>query len=58
MKIGLYFGTFNPIHVGYLIPATAENSDLEQMVSRYPHNPHKKNFARRLSSIANGTSSD
>jgi hypothetical protein len=28
------------------------------MVSRYPHNPHKKNFARRLSSIANGTSSD
>jgi nicotinate-nucleotide adenylyltransferase len=61
MKIGLYFGTFNPIHVGHLIIANhmAENSDLEQIwLVVTPHNPKKRNFARRLSSIANGTSSD
>lgn len=45
MKIGLYFGTFNPIHVGHLIIANhmAENSDLEQVwLVVTPHNPHKK----------------
>jgi nicotinate-nucleotide adenylyltransferase len=45
MKIGLYFGTFNPIHVGHLIIANyfAEFTDLEQIwIVVTPHNPLKK----------------
>jgi len=44
MKIGLFFGSFNPIHVGHLIIANymAENTDLEQVwFVVTPHNPLK-----------------
>jgi nicotinate-nucleotide adenylyltransferase len=48
MKIGLFFGSFNPIHIGHLVIANtmATSTDLEQVwfiVS--PQNPFKKNNA-------------
>lgn len=45
MKIGLYFGTFNPIHVGHLAIANhlVENSDLDQLwMVVTPLSPFKK----------------
>jgi nicotinate-nucleotide adenylyltransferase len=44
LKTGLFFGSFNPIHIGHMIIANymANNTDLDQIwfvVS--PHNPHK-----------------
>jgi nicotinate-nucleotide adenylyltransferase len=44
-KVGLYFGSFNPVHVGHLIVAKAalENTDLDELwfvVS--PENPAKR----------------
>jgi nicotinate-nucleotide adenylyltransferase len=45
MKVGLYFGSFNPIHVGHLIIANqlVEYSDLDQIwFVVTPHNPFKK----------------
>ena len=46
MKIGLFFGSFNPVHIGHLIIANtmATSTDLQQVwfvVS--PQNPFKKN---------------
>ncbi|WP_406685180.1 nicotinate (nicotinamide) nucleotide adenylyltransferase [Seonamhaeicola sp. MEBiC1930] len=45
MKVGLYFGSFNPIHIGHLVIANhfAEFSDLDQVwFVVTPHNPFKK----------------
>ncbi|NND31928.1 MAG: nicotinate-nucleotide adenylyltransferase [Saprospiraceae bacterium] len=45
MKVGLYFGSFNPVHVGHMIIANQilSFSDLDQIwMIVSPHNPLKK----------------
>ena len=51
MKIGLFFGSFNPVHVGHMIIGNfmVEHTELSQVwMVVTPHNPHKKK-----SSLAN-----
>jgi nicotinate-nucleotide adenylyltransferase len=46
MKIGLFFGSFNPIHHGHLIICNyvRQCTDLQQVwLVVSPHNPHKDN---------------
>lgn len=45
MKIGLFFGTYNPIHVGHMVIANymVEYTDLERLwIVVTPHNPFKE----------------
>ena len=57
MKIGLFFGSFNPMHMGHKIIASylAEFSDLEKVLFIVsPQNPLKKKAGRstqKLSSV-------
>lgn len=45
MKIGLFFGSFNPVHIGHMVIASymAEYTDLDQIwLVVSPHNPLKQ----------------
>ena len=51
MKVGLFFGSFNPVHVGHMAIANymAQNTDLDQVwMVVSPHNPlkNKKTLAK------------
>lgn len=51
-KVGLYFGSFNPVHIGHIIIANhmVEHSELDEIwMVVTPHNPHKK----KVSLLAN-----
>jgi nicotinate-nucleotide adenylyltransferase len=58
-KTGLFFGSFNPVHIGHLIIANhiVEHSDLDEIwFVVTPHNPHKPkasllNDTQRLSMV-------
>jgi nicotinate-nucleotide adenylyltransferase len=44
-KVGLFFGTFNPVHIGHMVIASymAEFTDLDEVwMVVSPHNPFKK----------------
>ncbi|HFX17528.1 MAG TPA: nicotinate-nucleotide adenylyltransferase [Flavobacteriales bacterium] len=64
-KTGLFFGSFNPIHIGHLIIANhiVEHTDLDEVwLVVTPHNPHKKktsllNDLQRLSMVRLATES-
>lgn len=45
MKVGLFFGSFNPVHVGHMVLANymLSYTDLEEIwMVVSPHNPHKQ----------------
>lgn len=45
MKVGLYFGSFNPVHIGHMIIANSvlDRTNLDQVwIVVSPHNPLKK----------------
>lgn len=59
MNVGLYFGTFNPIHVGHLIIANyiSEYTELDEVwIVVTPQNPlkQKKITFSGFSQIGNG----
>ena len=45
MKVGLYFGSFNPVHIGHMIIANhmVNNTEMDMLwMVVSPHNPHKQ----------------
>ncbi len=45
MKVGLFFGSFNPVHIGHMIIANhmVNNTELDMLwMVVSPHNPHKQ----------------